>query len=453
MRKAVIFVCVVTSLLITAGLPLQSQSAHGQDDATINLSITCKCSDHDVIWLNDFVIPAFTEQMTENDKVVNVEVLNLEFSDEEMREQLALDFSLEQGADIVTFDGFWVPEFAESGLIKPLNEIVPSSSEWEGWDHISPGVQQVLMYHNDLYGIARGTDARVIWYRTDLFEDAGIEVPWQPTSWQELIDTAEILQEAGIESPLQINASTTMGEATTMQGYFMLLLGAGHHMYDFEENKWIASSPNMLATLDMYQTIYAEGLANTELQLLDDARDASFDAFRNGEIAMYVEGDWFYRSPLSADNFENHDQMSWALMPAIEPGAGYLGQDYVTISGGTGWILNPSTEHPEEAWALLSFLASQEATQDFFSLEARIPFRDDVETTDEILTDIAANALSYTTVRPLLPEYPLVSYESQLMVERVISGEMTPTEAMQAYDDAITEIVGEDNIIRIPLSE
>ncbi len=50
----------------------------------------------------------------------------------------------------------------------------------------------------------------------------------------------------------------------------------------------------------------------------------------------------------------------------------------------------------------------------------------------------------------MLPDYPKISYEAQLMTERVVSGEMSPEEAMQAYADAVTEIVGADNVIIIP---
>ncbi len=45
---------------------------------------------------------------------------------------------------------------------------------------------------------------------------------------------------------IQLNAGTAMGEATTMQGYYPALLGGGSHVYDFEANKWIVSSPSIL---------------------------------------------------------------------------------------------------------------------------------------------------------------------------------------------------------------
>ena len=42
-----------------------------------------------------------------------------------------------------------------------------------------------------------------------------------------VLDAARKLKESGVEFPLQLNAGVAMGEATTMQGYWMALLGTG----------------------------------------------------------------------------------------------------------------------------------------------------------------------------------------------------------------------------------
>jgi multiple sugar transport system substrate-binding protein len=47
----------------------------------------------------------------------------------------------------------------------------------------------------------------------------------------------------------------------------------------------------------------------------------------------------------------------------------------------------------------------------------------------------------------MLPGYPKISYQAQLMTERVVSGQMTPEEAMAAYAEALKEIVGPENVI------
>src|SRR5690606_2094986 len=246
-------------------------------------------------------------------------------------------------------------------------------ANWEGWDHISPGIRSILSYQGQTYGVGLGTDVRMIFVRADLLDKAGIDAAsWQPTSWADLLDAARKLKEAGVEAPLQLNAGVAMGEATTMQGYWMALLGTGEGVTD-ADGKYIVSSPGILDTLELYKTIYVdEALGDQRAQMLADGRNRSFANFRDGKTAMLVEGDWFYRSVTAPGaEFEVADRdevMSWKKMPAQEPGAGWNGQDFVSISGGTGYVINPNTEHPQEAWKFLSFMMSQEqmtAFQDY----------------------------------------------------------------------------------------
>ncbi len=457
MRKRTLFVGLMIVVLLMGSI---SSAVMAQGDE-IKLTITCRCvadgvNSELVNWLTTYVIPNFEASMAEQGKNVSVELVEFGGSDEQLKEQYALDLGVGSGHDLFAFDGFWVPEFVDAGLLKPLAEVAGDVvNEWEGWDHITPGIQAILGYQGEVYGIAAGTDVRQAFYRRDIFEEAGIELPWQPTSWEELLETARQLKEAGIETPLQINAGTAMGEATTMQGWFMVLLGAGHHMYDFEEGKWIVSSPAILDALNLYKTIYRdEELGDARMQLAADGRDRSFAGFAEGEIAILVEGDWFWRSAiLNHMDQETRDAVvAWAKMPAKEPGAGYNGQDFVTISGGTGWVLNPNSDHPEEAWALLAFMSSKESQLVWEEMKPRINFRDDVPVAgDEVMSAMAEALLPLTTVRPMLPEYPKISYEAQLMTERVVSGEMSPEEAMAAFAEAVTELVGEENVLTIPV--
>lgn len=430
-----------------------------QDEA-IEITVGGMTAGPEVDWINQVVKPAFEEQMAAEGRNVTVTVIEAVGTAEEIRQQYVLDLGVGEGPDIMSFDGFWLPEFVEGGLIQPLTEVVGEEAlEWEGWDVTPEGLRNILGFGGELYGIARGTDARVIWYRSDLFEQAGLPADWQPTSWEELLDAARTVKEQLPDvTPLQLNAGTAMGEATTMQGYLMALLGAGQHIYDFEEGKWIVSSPAILDTLRLYETIYiTEELGDPRYQLTANGRDQSFEDFSNGQVAMLVEGDFFWRGPLAPEtgNFpmENRDEVvKFAYMPAQEPGAGFNGQDFVTISGGTGYIINPNTEHPQEAWELLTYMFSREALEGLQEIQPRIRARTDVPVTgDETMSRIAEEVLPFTTIRPQLPEYNQVSAEAQLMTERVVSGEMTPEEAMAAYDEAVTAIVGEENVIRIPV--
>jgi len=449
----------IIGVLLIALLLGMAATASAQEEITV--TFTCRCvaggvNANLVTWLTTYVFPTFEQEMAAQGKSVDVQLVEFGGSDEEIKQQYALDLSVGAGYDVFAFDGFWVPEFVDAGYLMPLDAIAGDAvNQWEGWDHMSEGIQAILSYNGERYGVPAGTDVRQIFYRTDLFEQAGIDVPWQPTTWEEVLDTARQLQQAGIAHPLQLDAGTAMGEATTMQGWFMALLGAGEHMYDFDQGKWIVSSPAILNALNLYATIYGdEGLGDARMQLVADGRDQSFAGFASGEIAMLVEGDWFWRSAIlnHIDVATRNAEVSWAKMPAMEPGAGYRGQDFVTISGGTGYVLNPNTEHPEEAWALLAFMSNQDSQRAWELIQPRINFRDDIPVAgDQAMSSMAEALLPLTTVRPMLPDYPQISYEAQLMTERVVSGEMTPEEAMAAYAEAVTELVGEENVITEPM--
>ncbi|KZL10908.1 extracellular solute-binding protein [Pseudovibrio sp. Ad26] len=387
----------------------------------------------------------------------DVNVIFKEFAgrDEQLAQQLALDFSTGAGADVSSFDGFLIPNFVDAGLLKPLEEVAGAEvNQWEGWSHISDGSKELMSYGGKAYGIALGTDSRMIFVRKDIFAQAGIDADtWQPTSWKDVLDAARTIKKAMPKSvPLQLNAGVSMGEATTMQGYWMAILGTGEGMLD-ENGKWIVSSQGILDTLNLYKTIYVdEKLGDKRAQLLGDGRNRTFANFRDGKTAMLVEGDWFYRSVTKPGaEFEVKDRdvnMTWKKMPAQEPGKGFRGQDFVTMSGGTGFVINPNSKAPKESWALLSYMNSKEQLDAFQAINPRVRIRDDVWIPNsDFLTETSQTLLPLTTARPNNAYYNKVSVAVQRMTEAVVSGEQTPEQAMAQYKSDVTAIVGEENTV------
>jgi multiple sugar transport system substrate-binding protein len=420
------------------------------------VTITISAGGNELKWITETIKPAFEKKMADAGTPVTVEPRdNSNISDP--KQQIALDLKAGQGADLFSFDGFWLPEFVDAGLVKSLDELVGEDAmKWEGWSQMPDSIKTILAYNGKTYGIPRGTDARVIWYNKDLIEKAGYPRDgFQPKSWAELLEAARKVKQTSPDvTPFQLNAGTAMGEATTLQGYTMALLGAGEHVYDFEQKKWIGSSQAILDTLNLYNTIYnTDGLGNPRWQLVKNGRDLSFEAFSKGQVAMLVEGDYLWRSILipKGGSFampDRDEKVGFALMPAEEPGKGYRGQDFVTISGGTGFIINPNSKVAKEAWQMLTFMYSKDQLIELQKLEPRIRARLDVPVVgDEVMSKMVTDVLPLTVIRPQLPEYSKVSEQIQLMTERVVSGEMTPQEAMDAYAAAVTDIVGADNVI------
>lgn len=405
-------------------------------------------------WIIEYVIPTFQQRMAEQGRQVTVEFAESGVADEDYKARLALDLSVGQGADIIGFDSFWLSEFVAAGFLKPLSEVVgPEVDGWEGWSQIPDAVGGSLALDGQRYGVPFGTDGRVLYFRRDVFAQAGLPLDWQPNSWAGILAAARQIEQALPDvTPLQVNAGTSMGEATTLQGFIPILLGTGAQLYD---DGWLGDTPELRQTLDFFETVYREGLGDAQLQVRADGRDRSFQEFAEGRIAVLLESDFFWRSVISPDGgtfpIADRDQVvGWAKIPAMAPGAGIRGQDFVSASGGTGRVLNPNTEHPREAWQLLSFMGSREAVANFVAREPRITARTDVNKTaivdDPLLRFVAQDVLPITWYRPGFEAYPQVSQAIQRMAENVVAGRQTVEQAAAEYATALEEIVGADNV-------
>jgi multiple sugar transport system substrate-binding protein len=84
----------------------------------------------------------------------------------------------------------------------------------------------------------------------------------------------------------------------------------------------------------------------------------------------------------------------------------------------------------------------------FQTYQPAIRIRDDVPIPNSpFLTETAKTLLPLTTARPNDANYNQVSAEIQRMTESVVSGDLSPEEAMAQYKTAVIGIVGEANTI------
>lgn len=403
--------------------------------------------------IEDWVIPEFEAMKAEDGVDVNVEFEGSGADDEDYKTALALDLQTGAGADVFSIDGIWVGEFAQADYIQPLSEIHEGTADWEGWDQISEAVQQNMSFEGARFGIPGGTDGRVIYFNKELFAEAGLPEDWQPTSWDEILEAARALDQLDGVTPIQLNAGTPMGEATTMQGFLPMLVGAGARIWE-EDAGWQGASPEVEQVLDLYHTIYVEEeLGDALLQQEAAGRDNSFLQFSEGQIGMLLEGDYLWRSVINPTSdiapMDNRDEViGWARIPAVEPGAGVNGQDFVSMSGGGGTVLNPNTEHPELAWELLTFMESADALLERHADQPRITARADVNQeliADPLISFVAEEVLPVTFYRPGFETYPQVSVALQEATAAAADG-ATGAEAAAEYESSLEEIVGGENI-------
>lgn len=460
-RLLAAFALTTVGAVVLAGCSGGSEPETEDESGPVTLTLTTNSitggkNSAEADWIADWVIPEFEKAMDAEGKDVTVEFQPQGVDDEDYKTKIALDLQSGKGADIIGMDGIWVGEFAEAGYIKPLSDVGGEAvDDWDGWAQIPDAVQNALSFDGDRYGVPQGADGRVLYYNKDLFAQAGLDEDWAPQSWDDILDAARDLKDLDGVTPIQLNAGTAMGEATTMQGLLPMLVGTGEQVY--EDGKWVGATDGMEKTLDLYETIYVdEGLGDPVLQQEASGRDTSFQLFAEGKIGILLEGDYFWRSVINpaegvgtAPMADRDTTVGYAKIPAIEPGDGINDQDYVSMSGGTGRVLNPNSKHAALAWELLAFMNSPEAYEARAAGTLSISPRNDVNekllSSDPMLTFVSEEVLPITAYRPGLAAYPQVSVLLQQATLDVATG-TSVDDALKTYVRGLEGVVGPDAI-------
>ncbi|TQM78672.1 carbohydrate ABC transporter substrate-binding protein (CUT1 family) [Saccharothrix saharensis] len=460
MRRTTIVLLSVTGLLAGClGQTRDTDPARNADAEDITLTITANAvaggkNARGADWITNWVIPRFTEAQKAKGVTATVRFEQNGAGDEDFKTKVALDLKTGGGGDVVELDGIWLGEFAQAGHVRPLAEVVGDAEvdAWDGWRQIPEAVQRLGEFEGKRYGVPMGTDGRVLFYNKVLFARAGLPTDWQPRSWADVLDTAAKLKALPGVTPVQLNAGTAMGEATTMQGVLPLLAGTGATVH--ENGKWQGATAGVQEVLSLYRRIYRDGLGDPVLQQEAKGRDRSFALFAENRIGILLESDYFWRSVVEPRNgvakmADRDTAVGWALIPARVPGAGVGGQDFVSTSGGGVRVINPNTRYPRQAWELVEFLNSAEAVKSALAggaqLTQRTDVNDEVLAGDPVLSFVADRVLPITRYRPGLADYPKVSAALQQATADVVSGR-SPDEAARSYHEALVEAVGDDAV-------
>ena len=177
-------------------------------------------------------------------------------------ERVALDLSAGTAADVIQMDSFVVSELASAGYVQPLDEL---ATTWDQYGSYMKGLLDVVSYDGHVYALPTDTDVRMLWYNLELFKQAGIATPWAPKTWDDVLAAAQAIKDkTGVENAFLIPAGTKQGEAATMQGFYMALLGADvpeagrNRLRDWDAGKWVGDSPALRRTLELYKKVYQD---------------------------------------------------------------------------------------------------------------------------------------------------------------------------------------------------
>ena len=402
----------------------------------------------------DTMFQAAKQEFEAEHQGVTVELQPIQANDDDYGTKLALALrSPSTAPDVFYEDTFKVRSDVDAGYLLKLDSHLEGWEDWAMFDDAAKAAGRAD--DGGTYAVPLGTDTRAIWYNKKVLTAAGIAVPWDPRSWQDILDAARKIK-ANDPSviPFNMYAGTGTGEGTVMQSFYELLYGTGSVLYDEETKKWVVGSAGFTDSLAFLETLYDEGLAVSPAEALD------------ANVWKKVFGEWFPNARLGATVEGSYSPAFWQdggtyAWPGYEQEMGVApfptqdGQAPGAVSMSGGWTLavGAGTKEPDLAFEFLATALNKENSLAFTVESSQIAVRTDVadepsyQDANPFVRDVS-ELVSVTHFRPATSDYPRISAAVQEATEAVITGARSPEQAASEYDAAVAEIVGGDKTVR-----
>jgi len=351
--------------------------------------------------------------------------------------------------DIVREDSFLIGSDVTAGYLAPLDKCLSSWSDYKQQWYSK--MQSITTFQGHNYGVMNGTDDRIVWYNKTVFKKAGLPTSWQPKSWNDILKAAQTIKKKlpGV-TPMNLYSGIPMDEASTMQGFEMLLYGTKDPLYNYSTKKWVISSKGFLHALEFVQKVYDSsnllGPSNDVALSPQAGEIISNKLLPSNKLGIDIDGSWLPNTwyPSGSHPWKQWQKvMGHAKMPT-ESGAS---PSHVTLSGGWAFSVASRSSNQAAACKVLKQMNSRPNLAWYDVNVANIAPRKDVVKVPAYanvpLSGFFTSLLSFTQFRPAFPEYPRVSNQVDVAMENVMSG-MKPADAMSAYSQAVTGIVGAD---------
>ncbi|GAB2536129.1 ABC transporter substrate-binding protein [Gracilibacillus alcaliphilus] len=355
---------------------------------------------------------------------INVEYREMPADTGQQHDQYVTMFS-SQSSEVDVFNGdvIWTAEFAQANYALELDRFI--AADGIELDRHFDGPIQAGNFDGKQWALPAYVNASFFYYRTDITDTP-------PATWDDLIEQAGALQgEEGTEFGYVLQAAQYEGLVTN---FIEIIASYGGYVLD-EDNNVIINSPETIKGLEKLAEIVGSDFVPGNI--LNFQEIETENAWIAGD-AVFARN-WTYMQSSSDDDERSEvvGNVEIAPLPAGDEG---------TASALGGWMamINRYSEHPEEAWELVKFLASEEGQKILAVEGARAPtvkaLYDDADV--QAAGPLFANpdfveGLSTAVPRPVSPIYPEISEIIQIEVSRVLVGEQTAEQAAENMQSQI----------------
>ncbi|NQT92943.1 MAG: extracellular solute-binding protein [Lentisphaerae bacterium] len=197
-------------------------------------------------------------------------------------------------------------------------------------------------FRNRLYGLSWGCELSILYYRLDIFETYGIEVPFD--TWDDYVKAGLTLKEHGIYMVQVPNGANPDNYNEDFIPQLLIQQGGGY--FDENGNVTVASEAGLRAITLVDDMVNRHGIA---LASASDIFDPPFYVpYKQGKVATFIMPNWMLHFFMEKNMPELAGKWRITSLPAWEEGG-----LRTSTAGGTSLSITRACKNPDTAWKIL----------------------------------------------------------------------------------------------------
>ena len=325
-----------------------------------------------------------------------------------------------QTPDVSQMGTTWMGEFAKTGALEQVPESIDQDAFFES-------ALSTAVVDDKTYGVPWYVETRLLYYRTDIAEKAGITSP--PTSWDELKAMAEAMQQKG---------GAKYGISLSPNNWQELLPFVWQNGGDVisDDGEFTFDSPENVEAIEFYQSFFKDGLTAASVP-------EGFDitpAFVQGTHPMFFSGPWHMSLIEEVGAAEIEGKWAVAPMPEQESATSFI--------GGSDLVVFKNGDNKDAAWKFVEYLSTPAVQQQWYSLVSALPSVESAWESGDLSTDeqlsLFGEQLKDAKTPPTIPRWEQVAADAvNTEMEKAMIGDASAEEAAEAMQAKASSIGAE----------
>lgn len=261
--------------------------------------------------------------------------------------------------DLASFQGWEWQVYADKDLLAPIDDYLTRDKVTAPYPQGYTSVEQSTKRGGKTYLIPLQAATMIMFYAKKLFDEAGVAYPKDEWTFEEFVETAKKLTDAG---------KGTFGYQMNGNWYRDIgwIVGTGKREFDtiIDPKKAQFNTPEIV---DRLQVMSYE-MAHTMKVAPSPADTSGANTINTGKVAMKYEGAWFLPQLNSPTLREQKKEVVFDVVRM--PKGGASGRPHRGWGEGVCVAKTPKTE---AAWKFASFLVSEEGNKVYSETTGRIP--------------------------------------------------------------------------------